>query len=148
MLTKLQNTKRSQNPSGKNLLDENNKKWGNPNRKMDKNNKNNNNNNESIAWKGRVGLKNPRKVDSKLAKSRKPTEDNPCSKKGRQEKKKGKGEKMDCFGKFKQRRKWSCGDPKLWMFQWKNMRERGGEIVRVTHAQASTKTKIRGELFN
>lgn len=26
--------------------------------------------------------------------------------------------------------------------------ESGGEIVRVTPAQASTKTKIRGELFN
>jgi hypothetical protein len=87
MLTKLQNTKRSQNPTGKNLSDENNKKWGNPNRKMD-------NNNENNAWKGWVGSKNPRKVDSKLTKPRKPTKDNPCSKKRRQEKE-GKGRERE-----------------------------------------------------
>jgi hypothetical protein len=72
------------------------------------------NNNENNAWKGWVGSKNPRKVDSKLTKPRKPTKDNPCSKKRRQEKEgKGRERERDCLGKFKQRRKWSCGDPKF-----------------------------------
>jgi hypothetical protein len=60
--------------------------------------KNNNNNNGSNAWKGWVGSKNPRKVDSKLTKSRKPTKDNPCSKKRRQEKE-GKGREDGLFRK-------------------------------------------------
>jgi hypothetical protein len=65
--------------------------------------------------KGGLGQRIPElniNVDNKLTKSRKSTKDNPCSKKSPQREREREIER-DCLGKFKQRRKWSCGDPKF-----------------------------------
>ena len=88
-----------------------------------------------------------RQIENKIRKT--PTKGNPCSKKRHQ----GKKVEIERWVVWESSNKEGNGhvvirNSEPLNAKYERERERGGKIVRVTLAQTSTKTKLRGELFN
>lgn len=90
-----------------------------------------------------------RSIENKIRKT--PTKGNPCSKK-RHQGKKGERERWIVWESSNKQGNGHVvirnSEPLNAKYVRERERERGGKIVRVTPAQTSTKTKLRGELFN